>query len=343
MRQDRNRKEASPMPEHTTARPAEASTPLPPLLAALLPLLAAHRPAFRQARTHERAVALVFGALFAFARHTVTQLLTALGQTEADWSAWYRLFSAPRRLDYGELTRRFLREVLAAVPADAPFVAVADGVQLGRHSRTMPGTAWLKCPRTPPWKPGPWRAQRFVHLAGLLPRTPDGYSRALPLRWEPAFPDKAARPADMPARREWEAALAGATWLRQELDGAGRRAQRLLLLGDGGYDVADLWAGLPAGVVLLARTARNRALYALPAPGPKRRGAPRKYGARAPAPADWLHERDGWREVTLRVRGRELWGTAEFRALWTGTGGEWAEKATWLGGLQNAAAGSLRA
>jgi hypothetical protein len=367
-------------------------------------------------------------------------------------------------------------------------------VRLGRHSQKMPGAAWLKCPRTPPFKPGPWRAQRFVHLAALLPRTPDGSSRALPLRWEPAFPEKAVRPADTPARTEWEAARAGLAWLRGRLDAAGRRAQRLLVLADGGYDVVKLWAGLPERTVLVARTARNRALYELPPPAPPRRGAPRKYGPRALPPADWLPQRDGWRATTLAVRGRSiplryrvegpfvqrgapgcpvfllvaggvarqgrhrrrppafwlvtavkegerwvlplpaeellgwawqrwevevahrelksgfglgevqcwgprsavlavqwqawaygalvlagyrawgltgqplrppgrrwggaarwslgtlwrgyrqaLWATGEFRALWTGTGGEWGEKATWRGGLHNAAAGSLRA
>ncbi len=69
---------------------------VPALLAALLGLLAAHRPAFRQERPYQRAVALVFGEVFAFARHTVTQWLLTLGLTEADWSAWYRLFSRPR-------------------------------------------------------------------------------------------------------------------------------------------------------------------------------------------------------------------------------------------------------
>lgn len=291
------------MVEHTSAPPTAPA--LPPLLAALLALVAAHRPAFRQERPFQRALALVFGHLFAFARHTITQCLVALGLTEADWSAWYRLFSVPR-FDYDRLTACFLDEFLTALPAEGPVVAVVDGVQVGRSSRTMPGTAWLKDPHTPPFKPGPWRAQRFVHLAGLLPRTADGYSRALPLRWEPAFPEKAVRPAGMAARREWEAGLAGINWLRQHLDRAGRPAQRLLVVGDGSYDVTDLWAGLPARVTLLARTARNRALYALPAAAPPRRGAPRKYGDRAPTPAAWLHERSGWQDTTLAVRSRTI-------------------------------------
>ena len=367
------------------------------------------------------------------------------------------------------------------MPADAPYVAVVDGVPVPRHSQQMPGTAWLKAPRTPPWKPGPHRAQRFAHLAGLLP-----------LRWEPAFPPKAV-PAAAAPRTQWQAALAEIAWLRAQLDATGRREQRLLVLGDGDYDVAGLWAGLPAGATLMTRCARNRARYALPAPE-QRRGAPRTYGPRARRPPAWLRARAGWQRAQLPVRGRTipvryrvagpfvvkgapaqpvfllvvpgidrrarrlrrdpaywlvtaaregeqwvlplpaeellawawqrwevevchrelksgfglgevqcwnptsavlavqwqawadgvlvlagyrawgltgaplrppalwwrgarrwslgtlwrgyrqaLWGATEFRALWTGTGAEWGEKATWLGGLGNAVAGSLRA
>jgi len=208
------------MDEHSTA--AAAPPAAPPLVAALLGLLAAHRGAFRRARPYERCVALVFASLFAFARHTVTQLLVALGATDADWSAWYRLFSVPR-CDYGALTGRFVRETLPHLPADGPYVAVVDGVQLPRSSTRMPGTGWLKAPRTPRWRPGIHRAQRYLHLAALLPRTADGYSRALPLRWEPAFPPKAA-PGRTPPRKEWQAALAALTWLRAARRGGARRA-----------------------------------------------------------------------------------------------------------------------
>lgn len=57
--------------------------PTSPLLRALLKLLEAHRPAFRQKRTVWQAVALVIGTLFSFARHTVTQALMALGPSDA--------------------------------------------------------------------------------------------------------------------------------------------------------------------------------------------------------------------------------------------------------------------
>jgi hypothetical protein len=290
-----------PMSEPTTCPPSTVSSPL---LHDLLVLLAAHRPAFQQERCFSRMTALLFGMLFAFARHTVTQLLLALGLTRADWSAWYRLFSGPR-LHYDVLTRCFLRELLDAIPASEVIVTVVDGVQIPRHSKTMPGTAWLKNPRTPPFKPAPWRAQRYTHLAGLTP-CEQGYSRALPLRLEPAFPPKAVPAAGWPARTEWEAGRAELGWMRSELDHAGRQEQRLLVLADGAYDVADLWSQLPAHTTLMARTARNRVLYALPPPE-QRRGKPRKYGARAPLPAAWLEVSDDrWQEATLLVRGRQI-------------------------------------
>jgi DDE superfamily endonuclease len=141
------------MPEPTSTSCASPTPPPPPptpLLDALWHLLLSHRCAFRQERTFLRAQALVFGHLFSFARRTLTQALSALGLTNHDdWSAFYRLFGEPR-IDHEELSGRFLRETLPHVPPRAPYVAVVDGVQLPRSSHKMPGTSWLKAPRTPP-------------------------------------------------------------------------------------------------------------------------------------------------------------------------------------------------
>lgn len=161
----------------------------------------------------------------------------ALGATDSDCSGFYRLFNEPR-MDYETLTGCFLSETLEHIPQSEPYVTVVDGVQVPRHSYRMPGTSRLKNPCTPPFMPGIHRAQRFLHLAALLPQSEQGYSRALPLRWEPAFPEKAVLPEGMEPRKEWEAALDSLRWLRRELDSAERRAQQLLVLGDGGFCVA---------------------------------------------------------------------------------------------------------
>jgi hypothetical protein len=212
--------------------------------------------------------ALLLGYLFSFARRTITQALIALGLTEHDWSDFYRLFSEPR-LAYEALSGCFLHETLTHMP-------------------------------------GPHRAQRFLHLAALLPRTGEGYSRALPLRWEPAFPEKAVLPEGMESRKQWEAAGETIRWLRERLDEAGRASQRLLVIGDGEFSGAKLRASLPVGAVLFSRCARYRALYAMPEAEEGRRGRKRKYGQKASKPHEWLSKRSGWRRTEFMVRGRPV-------------------------------------
>lgn len=282
---------------NTKANPKEV------LLPTLFALIQRHRKAFQQKRTFQRAIWLLLSELFTFARHTVTQGLLALGETENDWSAWYRLFSQPR-FDYEKLTTQTLQETLEQAPAKQPYVVGIDGVLVPRHSRKMPGTSWWKALGTAPFRAGLARAQRFVHLSWLTPLE-EGYSRAIPLRLLPAFPEKAV-PAEKEAQcKDWEAAVAGLAWVRQVLDKAGRQQQQILALVDGGFEhTLEFWRQLPKGVVLLGRTARSRVLFALPG-AYQGRGRPRDYGERARKPCAWLQERSGWKTRAVQVRGRE--------------------------------------
>lgn len=285
------------MTDATTPRAAH------PLLPEVAALIAAHRAAFRQERTYQRSLGLVLGWLCAFGRHTITQVLLALGLGDADWTAWYRLFSR-QRIDYDRLSGCLLDETLAlARPAD-PYLVAIDATQVPRHSRTMPGTTWLRHLGTAVFAAGLHRAQRFSHLAWLPLPTATGFSRAVPLRFVPAFPAKAVPARGHPPCKEWEAGLAHLRWLRRALDTAGRASQRLLALGDGTYNTALLWADLPERVTVLARCAKNRALYALPGAPTGRVGRPRLYGERLPRPDAWLAERGGWQRTELTVRGR---------------------------------------
>ena len=282
---------------------AEDTTGLRPLLPLLFALLAAHRPACRQTRTFARLALLTLGLVGALGRHTITQLLVALGVGTGDWSAWYRLFSWPR-VDYDRLSRCLLTEVVNETPPTAPFAVVVDGTQLPRSSLRFPGSSWLKAPRTPPWRPGIHRAQRWVGLSWLLPRSGAGDSRAVPLRFMPSLPLRARPLAGVVPEPEWATGLALLGWLRRELDGLGRAAQPVLALADGSYSTHKLWRELPPRTSVLARCARNRALFALPAPSG--RGRPRRYGARALTPAAWLTTPTGWQRTTVAVRGRQV-------------------------------------
>jgi hypothetical protein len=246
------------------------------------------------------------GGLGSFGRHTITQTLLTLGAGAGDGSGWYRRFSPPRRA--AERLRRGLRQqTLPLAPADPPYVAVGEGPQLPRTSRTMPGTSWLTPPATPVFRPGIHRAQRCLDLAWRPAPSPTGCSRAVPRRLTPAGPIPAGPiPADPPCA-EWDAGVQAAGGRRTELAAAGRAAHLRLLLGDGSFRPAPVWAGLPARTGLLARCARNRARYPLPPPRPGRRGRPRKDGARAPRPAAWLARRGPrWQRPALTGRGRTI-------------------------------------
>lgn len=75
------------------------------------------------------------------------------------------------------------------------------------------------------------------------------------------------------------------------------------MLGDSHYDNLGLWKGLPEGVFLLARSARNRVLHELPG-AQSGRGRRRKYGPRALTPQEIWRQRTGWRKLNIIVRGR---------------------------------------
>lgn len=272
-----------------------------PLLQNLFALIERHRPAFKQERPYQRAIWLLLSDVLNFARHTITQGLLVLGETERDWSAWYRLFSH-NRFDDHALSSILVRETFQEVARQDVYVVGVDGVLIPRSSQKMAGTSWWKALGSAPFKPGLARAQRFIHVSWLTKREA-GYSRAIPLQMIPAFPEKAVA-AEVESCKDWEAAIAGLKWVRKELDAAGRKAQSLLVLVDGGLErPVAFWQQLPQRTVVLGRTARSRVLYAMPGEYPGR-GRPKSYGERARNPGQWLHVSQGWKTSDVKVRGR---------------------------------------
>jgi len=284
------------MINHTTKRS---------LLQELEALVQAHRSAFKQERPFWRAVGLVLGEVFNFGRHTVTQALLTLGMSQGDWSGWYRLFSR-ERFEEERLSNCLLNETLKHVQEDEPYCVALDSTVIHRSSLKMPGTSWLRDRRFSAFRPGIHRGQRFVHGAWLTPLE-EGYSRAIPLRFLPAFPPKAVA-SSVPARTEWETGGLLLAWLRGRLDQAGRKEQKILVVTDGGFDVLELWRRVPEGVILVTRTARNRCLYYLPkAQEHSGAGRPALDGERAPHPKAWLHAGlRNWPCQAVQVRGKTI-------------------------------------
>lgn len=270
------------------------------LLKHLFELIEGHRPMFKQERVYQRVVALVLAEIFAFARRTITQLIMTIGMTEQDWSAWYRVFSA-KRFNYEQASKIIFRETLAHVGAEDLYVLGGDSTQTPRSSRKMEGSGWLRNLRTPPFMPGIHAAQRWFNGSWLMPAE-QGYSRAVPIRWLPAFTEKSKPQAHEPCK-EWQAAVAFLTWIREQLALWGRASQQVLMVADGSYDNLNLWQHLPDGIILLVRSAKNRVLYTLAQPKTGR-GRKAIYGERMASPQTIWQDRKGWKQLVLDVRGR---------------------------------------
>lgn len=270
----------------------------PVLLTEMMRLIGKCEPVYQQKRVFNRILALVMGELFAFGRHTITQLLLTLGLIDEDWSAWYRLFSQGR-FDEKETSAVMLREMVAEVPETVPFTVGVDGFHVPRCSAKMPGTGWMRGLQTAAFKPGIQRGQRFLEVSWLPPIV-NGFSRAIPIRCLSAFTAKSV-PCQEEPRTEVMAGLSGLRWIRQEMDEAGREEQLLLSLNDGSYDTLQFWPGLPERTVAVVRTARNRCLYKLP---PADAHGNCKYGDKAPAPHLWLKQRKGFTYQEVMVRGK---------------------------------------
>jgi len=222
----------------------------------------------------------------------------SLGMVDQDWSAWYRLFSE-ERFDYDRASQILFEETLREVKADEVYVVGGDATQTPRSSRKMEGSGWLRNMRTPPFMVGIHAAQRWFN-GSWFPPTEQGYTRALPIRWLPCFTPK-SKPQEHDPCTEGEAALDFLGWVRQQLLRCGRASQLILMVADGAYDSLSVWKSLPKGVFLLARSAKNRALYH---PPPANAHRNRKYGERAQTPQQIWQARTGWRKLDLEVRGK---------------------------------------
>jgi hypothetical protein len=286
-----------------------------PLLDAVLCLLQHARPAVHQERTFVRLVTLTLGSLVALGRHTLSQVIVGFGAGTVDWTGWYRLFNR-ERVGIEALQTMVVREVLTEVDPGDPLPVVLDATQLPRSSRRFPGTGWVKAPRTMPWRPGFHRGQRLEILSGLLPRSADGDSRAVPIRSTVLRSAKTLPVGAVPEQSEGQAGIALLGWLRDRLGNEGRADQPVLVLADGAYSTAPVIGQLPANTWLLARCATNRALFALPVHDLHRRGRKRVYGERGPTPQDRLHLAEGWETVPVLVRGRTIPLTVQTTGPW---------------------------
>ncbi|MCO5223923.1 MAG: transposase [Thermomicrobiales bacterium] len=263
------------------------------------------RHATHQRRTG-RLLVLTVGLVLVTGRSMVSRMLLVMGMASRDWTATYRVFSAPR-VAISALQRQVIAHWLRLYARHDPVVVVVDGTQLPRTGRKMPGSGGGDDPRghhPEAWHPSCPALGRDERVDTT---TAEGDSRAIPLVFAPA-PSPTSRPwADHPPQTEWQAALEVSGSSGRAMDALGEQDRPLVVTGDGAYSGAGTWNALPPATTGIARCAKNRALYHLPDPNET---TPTWTEALPWRPAVSHRKRrdrehSGWQTCVIRVRGKD--------------------------------------
>jgi hypothetical protein len=247
--------------------------------------------AFPQARSRERAMEHAIASLCVFGRRTLSRSLSALGRSDCDWSADYKLFSRAR-WQAQRLFDPVIDEYLERYPK-GPVVAAIDDTKLRKSGKKIPGACWQRDPLSPPFHVNLLYGLRFLQAALLFPHYQEGDHppRGIPVRFQEAPPlKKPGKRASEAERQQYlqlrkvtnlsQQALAMLRCLRASIDQRGGSARSLLSVGDGSFANKTMFKSPLERTQLLARCRKDaRLCFAAPA------GQRRKYGQELFTPA----------------------------------------------------------
>lgn len=236
---------------------------------------------FPQARTHQRAVEHAIALPCVLGRRTISRTLCALGRSERDWSADYKIFSRCR-WDADRLFEPVIDEYLGRYPK-GPVVAAIDDTKLRKTGRKIKSASWQRNPLSPPFHINLLFGLRFIQASLLFPhyREGDYPPRAIPVRFQEApplkKPGKRASEDDLSQYRCLKKqqnlstqSLQVMRSLRLSLDQRDGADRRLLLALDGSFCNRTIFKAELAGIDLIARC-RKDARLCFQAPAGQRR------------------------------------------------------------------------
>jgi hypothetical protein len=236
----------------------------------------------------------VLSQLLCLGRHTLTGVLGATGRLFCDWTADYRMYSAPQRLDPQRLFAPVRQALTERLKPDEPLVTALDDTRLRKSGRKTFGVKYTRDPLGPPFHVNFIKAQRMLQLSMACPAG-NGMARMIPVDFihAPVGP-KPALKADAQERQRCaqlcracalpNVAAQRVAALRQALDQDGQAQRPLWSVVDGGYTNRTFLKQQPARTVLVGRIRSDAKLYHLPEPSPGQTGRRPVYGPRAPTP-----------------------------------------------------------
>lgn len=269
------------------------------------------RLAFPSNVTHRRAMQHAIALPCVLGRRTITRTLCALGRTDQDWSADYKLFSRSR-WQAEQLFQPVLDEHLERYP-QGPIVVAVDDTKLRKSGKKIPGTSWQRDPLSPPFHLNFLYGLRFLQASLLFPhyREGDYPTRAIPVRFQAAaVVKKPGRRATEEQRQEYKQlkqvknlstqTLELQRGLRANLDERGGGGRWLLMVGDGSFCNKAIFRSQGEGVAWLARC-RKDARLCFPAPAGERR----KYAQEIFTPEQVRQETERrWQSVQVHFGGK---------------------------------------
>lgn len=269
------------------------------------------RPVFAQERTHERAMEHALAMPSVLGRRTISRTLCALGHTQQDWSADYKMFSRSPWQPEG-LFEPVITDYVVRYP-EGFIVAAFDDTKLTKTGRRIASAFWQRDPMSPPFHTNLVYGLRFLQASLLYPhhREGDFPARALPVVFqEVPVVKKPGKRAGAEARAAYKRdckqhnlstqTLDAMRGLRQRLDQAGAPDRPLLATVDGSFCNKTIFKAELERTHLLARC-RKDARLCFPAPA----GSRRRYDPQLFTPEQVRHnEAVPWQEATVYFGGR---------------------------------------
>jgi hypothetical protein len=142
--------------------------------------------AFPQARNRKRAIEHAIALPCVFGRRTISRTLNALGRSDCDWSADYKLFSRSnwkRERLFDPVIDEYLDRY-----SRGPVIAAIDDTGLRKTGKKIKSARWQRDPLSPPFHVNLMWGLRFLQASILFPHYKEGDHppRGIPVRFEEA-------------------------------------------------------------------------------------------------------------------------------------------------------------
>ena len=138
------------------------------LLPALIEQLALAALRLPDPRPRATVIDMGLGLLCGQKPKTLTSAIEWLGQTQADWSPDYRLFSQTQWDAPGFFAPVFAQAVALSGPAPECVFVGQDDTLARKTGKKIPGVSYARDPLSPPFQVNLVRGQRFVQTSVLV-------------------------------------------------------------------------------------------------------------------------------------------------------------------------------